>query len=122
MGEAFIFGGGGGVKVAEGFPKALFNYGSIGSSVTIPDLVGCNGFAMFILSDDVSKNDTVPSGLKFTVSVFYDGTNLIYSRVIGASNVSVGYRTGEFNVTTGEIDLGSDYYFGNSYTMQCIYW
>ena len=116
MGEALITrrGGGGGAKVADGFPKTMS-----GTTLTISDLIGCSGFAIFSLGGGSIGGN----GTGHTISIFYDGATVSCCSVKSTStstNITATNYTGSFDPSTGKITLNVG--IVNNNTVQCIYW
>lgn len=115
MGEALIVRRGSGAKVAEGFPKSS----GLGGFITVPDLIGCNGFAMFV----VGSGRVGGYGQGSTTSVYYDGSTVI-EITSSSSSTSTGIDLTDykatFDPTIGKISLKIG--FGSGYDVQCIYW
>ena len=117
MGEALIVRRGSGAKIAEGFPKQIY-----GDTMTIPDLVGCNGFALFALG--TGNIGGYISG--HIVSIFYDGDKVSYCMVsTGDTTTRIytdAYDNGAFDPATGTITFPYDRSLSSSCATQCVYW
>ena len=119
MGEALITrrGVAGGVKVADGYPKKIGGY-----TITIPDLVGCKGFALFLLGDGSLSGYSRGQ----VASVFYDGDKVSYCMVTTGDITTAIYtdifEDGSFDPKTGTITLTKNYSLSSNCATQCIYW
>lgn len=114
MGEALKVRRGGGAKIAEGFPQTVS-----GTTITIPDLINCNGFFLALLGEGYLTG----YGNGNTVSVFYDGDKVVESAAYSdtySTEIFISEQTADFDPSTGKITLDIGFFSGCA--AQCVYW
>ena len=118
MGEAFITRRGRGNVVPT--LGTTTSSSSASSSITITDLIDCNGFILFVNGDGDSSSYTTGA----IMSIYYDGTSMIACHAKSSSTssyITLTETSGTFDSTTGVITVTAGR-FGKSWPYSYLYW